>query len=357
MKKRSLVIYAAIIGSVLFCGAKFPDEDVISVEIDGKQIEFDVQPVIEDGHTLVPFRKVLESLGAKVIWNDESKTAYAQKDGTVVSIKQNERYIYKDGGEIALETPARKIGGRMLIPVRAVSEAFGYDVTWDGATQTVIITSAAGDIESLEKYGLPEYSGQPYIVINDNKAYFDASDITTEPFEEYSDLDSLGRCGTAFANICPEIMPEGERTSISSITPTGWLNVKYDFVSGKYLYNRCHLIGYQLAGENANKQNIITGTRYLNTEGMLPFENMVADYVEETAHHVLYRVKPLFGGDNLVAYGVYMEAKSVEDEEIEYNVFCYNVQPGVVINYRTGESRPELTYSGNDKTTEETYSN
>lgn len=188
-----------------------------------------------------------------------------------------------------------------------------------------------------------DYSGDAYIVINDNIPFFDESELTTEPFEIYSDLDYLGRCGAAFANICIDIMPAEERGSIGSVKPTGWHTVKYDFVEGKYLYNRCHLIGYQLAGENANEKNLITGTRYLNVTGMLPFENMVADYVKETDNHVFYRVTPYFEGENLVAKGVLMEAESVEDagDGVCFNVFCYNVQDGVVIDYATGESREE----------------
>lgn len=191
---------------------------------------------------------------------------------------------------------------------------------------------------------LPEYSGSPYVVLNDNWPDFDAEDMTLEPFETYSELDYLGRCGTAYANICIDIMPTEPRGDIGQVKPSGWQVAKYDFVDGKYLYNRCHLIGYQLAGENANKQNLITGTRYMNVEGMLPFENMVDGYVEETGSHVLYRVTPVFDGDNLVATGVEIEAFSVEDEGegICFHVFVYNVQPGVVIDYATGDNWEEL---------------
>ena len=187
---------------------------------------------------------------------------------------------------------------------------------------------------------IPEYSGEPYVVLQDNWPEFDAEDMTLEPFENYSELDSLGRCGVAYANICLEIMPTEPRGDIGQVKPSGWQTVKYDCVDGKYLYNRCHLIGYQLAGENANKQNLITGTRYMNVTGMLPFENMVDDYVEETENHVLYRVTPIFEGTNLVASGVQMEAFSVEDEGegVCFNVFVYNVQPGVTIDYATGDS-------------------
>ena len=187
---------------------------------------------------------------------------------------------------------------------------------------------------------LPDYSGQPYVVLSDNQPDFSQDDLSTEAFELYSVLDDLGRCGAAFANICPELMPTEERGSIGQIKPSGWQTEKYDFVDGKYLYNRCHLIGFQLAGENANEKNLITGTRYMNVQGMLPFENLVADYVKETGNHVLYRVSPLFQGDELVARGVRMEALSVEDggEGVCFHIFCYNVQPGVTIDYATGKS-------------------
>lgn len=187
---------------------------------------------------------------------------------------------------------------------------------------------------------IPEYSGEPYAAVNGNAPTFTADEITAEPFERYSDLDSLGRCGAAFANVCTEIMPTEERGSISSVKPSGWQSATYDFVDGRSLYNRCHLIGYQLSGENANKRNLITGTRYLNVVGMLPFENLVADYVKETDGHVLYRVTPIFVDDEAVARGVWMEGYSVEDEGdgVYFSVFCYNVQPGVVIDYATGES-------------------
>lgn len=185
-----------------------------------------------------------------------------------------------------------------------------------------------------------EYSGQPYVIINDNEPYFDKDDLTTQTFEKYSSLDSLGRCGVAYANIGEETMPTEKRGNIGMIKPSGWQIKKYDFIDGKYLYNRCHLIGYQLSGENANEKNLITGTRYMNTEGMLPFENEVADYVKDTGNHVLYRVTPVFEEDNLVADGVLMEAMSVEDRglDIEFNVFVYNVQPHVKIDYQTGKS-------------------
>lgn len=188
---------------------------------------------------------------------------------------------------------------------------------------------------------IPEYNGEPYIIINNNEPEFDSKYYLTSSFEEYSALDSLGRCGVAFANVSLETMPDEARGSIGSVKPSGWQTVKYDNVEGKYLYNRCHLIGYQLTGENANDRNLITCTRYMNTKGMLDFENKVANYVKETDNHVLYRVTPMYIGDNLVASGVQMEAYSVEDngKGIKFNVYVYNVQKGITIDYKTGESK------------------
>lgn len=187
------------------------------------------------------------------------------------------------------------------------------------------------------------YDGKPYVVINDNNPDFTEADMTTASFESYGELDGLGRCTTAFANIGKDLMPTEKRGSIGEVKPTGWQMAKYDNVDGKYLYNRCHLIGYQLTGENANAKNLITGTRYLNVDGMLPFENMVADYIKETGNHVLYRVTPVFSGDNFVASGVHMEAESVEDngDGILFNVYCFNAQPGIAIDYATGDSHQD----------------
>ena len=197
-----------------------------------------------------------------------------------------------------------------------------------------------GPALSLEE--VPEYSGEPYVVLENNEPSFTQEEMETIPSEEYSPLDLLGRCGTAVARVGLETMPTEERGEIGQVKPSGWQTVRYNgLVDGNYLYNRCHLIGFQLTGENANEENLITGTRYLNVEGMLPFENLVADYVEETGNHVLYRVTPEFQGDELVARGVLMEARSVEDdgEGISFCVFVYNVQPGIEIDYATGDSR------------------
>lgn len=186
---------------------------------------------------------------------------------------------------------------------------------------------------------IPEYRGNAYIILNENQPNFSSYDTTS--FETYSDLDALGRCGVAFANIGIDLMPTEARESIGQIKPTGWHTTKYDFISGKYLYNRCHLIGYQLTGENANEKNLITCTRYMNTEGMLTFENQVAEYVKKTKNHVLYRVTPDFKENNLLASGIQIEALSVEDngKGIRFNVYVYNIQDGVIIDYKTGDSK------------------
>ncbi len=199
------------------------------------------------------------------------------------------------------------------------------------------VGNGAGSV-SLDN--IPAFSGSPYVAINGNIPSFSSSEITTKSYESYSSLDSIGRCSVVIACLGRDIMPTEERGNIGQVKPSGWQTVKYDFVDGKYLYNRCHLIGFQLSGENANTRNLITGTRYMNVQGMLPFENMVADYIKETDNHVMYRVTPVFKGNELVARGVQIEAYSVEDEGdgICFNVYCYNVQPGVEIDYETGKS-------------------
>ncbi len=199
-----------------------------------------------------------------------------------------------------------------------------------------------GESTTRETAGaIPAYGKDPFVALNGNVPLFTENEYTTTAFENYAPLDALGRCGVTVACVGKELMPTEERGSIGQVKPSGWHTVKYDSVDGKYLYNRCHLIGFQLTGENANTRNLITGTRYLNVEGMLPFENMVADYVKETGNHVLYRVTPVFVDEELVARGVILEALSVEDkgEGICFHVYCYNVQPQVSIDYKTGESR------------------
>lgn len=209
-------------------------------------------------------------------------------------------------------------------------------------TVTVKPTAQTGEQNSVNILNIPAYSGKAYVVINDNIPRFSSTELKTTGYETYSNLDNLGRTQTAIACVGKDTMPkeDEERGSISSIKPTGWKQATYDNISGKYLYNRCHLIGWQLSAENANKKNLITGTKYLNINGMLPFENIVADYIKETGNHVAYRITPMYQGNNLLASGVQMEAFSVEDNGagICFNVYCYNVQPGILINYVDGSS-------------------
>lgn len=206
------------------------------------------------------------------------------------------------------------------------------------------VVNATTTITYFDLSSIPEFTDSPFVYINNNIPNFTEDNYTTKAFENYSELDSLGRCGVAFANICREIMPTEPRGEIGNVRPSGWKLAKYDIVEGKYLYNRCHLIGYQLAGENANEKNLITGTRYLNVQGMLPFENEVANYIKnqnkKENKHVLYRVTPIFENANLVASGVQMEAYSIEDQGqgVCFNVYVYNAQPGISINYANGES-------------------
>ena len=230
------------------------------------------------------------------------------------------------------------------MPALLCAVALALIVTACGGDSKIAVSADVSESapEIISPADVPEYAGIPYVEINGNEPGFSEKELSEESFEEYGELDDLGRCGMVCASVGEDLMPDEKRGKIGQVRPTGWHTVKYDNVDGKYLYNRCHLIGYQLSGENANEKNLITGTRYMNVEGMLPFENMVADYVKETDNHVMYRVVPVFEGDNLLASGVQMEAMSVEDggEGISYNVYVYNVQPGIDIDYATGESSP-----------------
>ena len=253
----------------------------------------------------------------------------------------------KSRGKTGKKQINQLLGLVVVVICLAISIIYGNDVLDTSKENNTIDVSNKNDtVEAsqtttyLNIEDIPEYTDNMYVEINNNKPFFEESEYTTESFENYSNLDQLGRCGVAYANISKEIMPpEGdERGSISNVKPTGWEQAKYD---GEYLYNRCHLIGYQLSDEDANELNLITGTRYFNVNGMLPFENEVAEYIKENENnHVLYRVTPIFKGENLLASGVEMEAYSVEDngQGVCFNVFVYNVQPGITINYETGES-------------------
>lgn len=224
----------------------------------------------------------------------------------------------------------------LLCLITAISILF-TSCSIDELKSLIFPDDAGAPSVSLES--IPDFDGStPYVIINENVPFF-TDEKTDSTYETFSELDSLGRCGVAISCIGKDLMPTEERGSIGHVKPSGWHSVKYDIVDGKYLYNRCHLIGFQLTGENDNEKNLITGTRYMNVDGMLPFEDMVADYVKETNNHVLYRITPIYDGYNLVASGVLMEAKSIEDDEICFCVYVYNEQPGIVIDFRTGESR------------------
>lgn len=314
--------------------------------VNDEQIEIDsgkgTAPVVINDRTLVPIRAIIESLNGTVEWNDNTQAVTLKMNNDTVSLVIDSTTAYFNGSERLLDTAPTVINDRTMLPVRFIAESFNLNVGWNDSTQTVTISNAVNSsVFSLAD--IPPYSGSPYTAVNNNVPYFSESDYTTVSFENYSPLDSLGRCGAAFANIGQDIMPTEERGAIGVVKPTGWQTIRYENIDGKYLYNRCHLIGFQLSGENANTQNLITGTRYMNTQGMLPFENMIADYVHETNNHVLYRVTPVFDGNNLLAAGVLMEALSMEDNgaDICFNVFCYNVQPGIKIDYATGMSEAE----------------
>ncbi len=308
MRKRLLLIAAVLCAGLLFgCGgAETTEETTQETEA--------AAPVVE-----------------------EEDTQAASKEETPAASQEEEKV--KEEEPAPEETPAEE----------APKEEEATATANTAEAEDAAVQAASGVTLS----DIPAYTDSPFVLVNDNVPFFQESEYTTEPFETYSNLDSLGRCGVAYANICQELMPTENRESISEIKPTGWHNNPYDFIDGGYLYNRCHLIAFELAGENANKQNLITGTRYFNVTGMLPFENMVADYVKETNNHVLYRVTPMFDSNNLVANGVLMEAYSVEDngDGIEYCVFCYNVQPGVAIDYATGNNWADGTVAAEETAT------
>lgn len=229
-----------------------------------------------------------------------------------------------------MELAKEEIGGLLSDSVQSVvSTAQQY-------VSNVIGSFGSQDVGSLER--IPEYTGEAYVTVNGNQPVFSSDEKNASPYEYYSELDSLGRCGYAEAKLSIELMPTEERGAIGSVKPSGWKTIKYSNIDGLYLYNRCHLIGYQLAGENANEKNLITGTRYLNVTGMLPWENLIADYIKETKDEVMYRVTPIFEGNNLVASGVQMEAESLGSDEISFNIYVFNIQPGIRIDYSNGNS-------------------
>lgn len=346
--KRLLSLLMALVLLCSFNIATAAEAD-ISVFINAAEVEFDVPPVIVDGRTLVPLRAIFEALGASVEWDNNTRSVLSERAGSSVSLTVGSNLMKVNGVDKILDVPAQIIQDRTLVPVRAISEVFECSVEWDNSTRSVLIYTGT-DVE-IDLSSIPSYTGAPFTVINNNVPFFDVTEFFANSFEYYSPLDYLSRCSTAIAVIGSDIMPTEPRGDIGSVKPTGWHSVKYDVIESGYLYNRCHLIGFQLAGENANKQNLITGTSYMNVEGMLPFENMIADYVKETDNHVIYRVTPVFYAEELVARGVLMEAYSIEDggEGILFNVFCYNVQPGIIINYPDGQSGTDGNFTPEDE--------
>ena len=370
-----IVLVVALIKSFVMLPvfATVGEDVVVSLQIDnpvmkvnGVQTEIDkgrnTVPVIIGSRTLVPIRAIVEAFGGTVVWDGNTRTVTLGLKDDVVKLTIDSAVAYHNEKATILDSTPTVINDRTMIPLRFVAESFNLGVAWEEGSRTItVIRNGFDDNEYiLVKSMVSEYSGNPYIQINNNKPFFKEYEIIEGSFEFYADLDELGRCDVAMASVGTDIMPTEERKSISSVTPTGWINAKYDIVSGGYLYNRCHLIGYQLTGENANAHNLITGTRYLNINGMLPFENMIDDYIERTNNNVMYRSTPVFTDNNLVCDGVLLEAYSVEDngQGICFCVYCYNVQPQIVIEYSTGRS-----YLGNgevsasNKTSEITYEN
>ncbi len=319
------------------------------MEVNGVETEIDVgrgtKPIITDGRTLVPIRAIIEAFDGVVGWDGATQTVTLTMADDVITLVINNKTAYLNNTAHTLDVAPTVINGRTMLPIRFIAEGFNLGVAWEGDTQTVTIIRNSFDAQEYNYLMnvVPAYSGLPYVEINNGTPLFKEYEIISGSFEYYSTLDELGRCDVCMASVGKDIMPTEERESISSITPTGWINASYNTIAGKYLYNRCHLIGYQLTGENDNEKNLITGTRYLNIDGMLPFENLIDDYIENTGNNVMYRVTPVFKENNLVADGVLLEAYSVEDngQGISFCVYCYNVQPTIIIDYTTGASRME----------------
>ncbi len=321
------------------------------MQVNGVQAEIDpgntTTPIVYRDRTLVPIRAIIEAFGGNVSWAPDTQTVSLDMAEDCIRLVINSNTAYLNNTSHYLDASPIIVNERTMLPIRFIAEGFNLGVAWDPASQTVsIIRNEFDDAEYNRLMSqVSDYSGFPYIEINNNSPYFADYEIIPASFEYYSNLDELGRCDVCMSSVSSDIMPSGDRESISSVTPTGWINKKYDSISGGYLYNRCHLIGYQLTGENANKRNLITGTRYLNIDGMLPFENMVDSYIDRTGNHVMYRVTPVFTGNNLLADGVLMEAYSVEDNGsgISFCVYCYNTQPSITLDYSTGNSWADVT--------------
>ena len=339
--------------SVVFAADAAKADTVVSLQIDnptmqvnGTQTQIDqvpgTTPVIRGGRTLVPIRAIIEAFGGQVGWDNDTRTVTLTMDDDIIKLVIDNRVAHFNGTASTLDVSPTIINGRTMLPIRYIAESFNLGVGWNDTTRTVYIVRNyfdANEQQQIRKL-IPTYDGQPYVEINGNTPFFKEHEIIDASFEFYADLDALGRCNIAMSSVGADLMPTDTRENISSVTPTGWINNTYDFIDGGYLYNRCHLIGFQLTGENANERNLITGTRYLNISGMLPFENKIDDYVEATNNNVIYRVTPIFNGNNLLADGVLLEAYSVEDNGagISFCVYCYNVQPYVSIDYATGSN-------------------
>ena len=316
------------------------------MKVNGVNTEIDkgegTKPVIINGRTLVPVRAIIEAFDGTVQWDGARRTVTLNMENDTIELEIGDSIAYYNDKAYTLEAAPCIINERTMLPIRFIAENFNIAVAWNNDTKTVFLVRNFFDEEEYERLmsSVPEYSGEPYVLVNHNKPYFRNYELIDASFEYYSKLDNLGRCGVCMASVGEDIMPTEKRGSISSVTPTGWINAQYDNVDGKYLYNRCHLIGFQLTGENANKRNLITGTRYLNVDAMLIFENMVDDYIEKTGNNVVYRSTPVFEENNLLADGVLLEGYSVEDngKGISFCVYCYNVQPGIFIDYKTGKS-------------------
>ena len=350
-KKIAVSILCAL---VLCVSALAADGDIVVslrlgeelMTVNGRETEIDpgrgTKPLIVNERTLVPIRAVIEAFGGTVGWDGATRSAILEMNGDTVRLVLDSTTAYLNGEAKTLDVAPVAINERTMLPIRFVAESFGLGVAWDGQTRTVTVLQQEFDQAEYDALMalVPEYTGDAWEPLGSNAPFFERWELIPGSFEYYGALDALGRCGVCYASVGPDLMPTEERGAIGSVKPTGWINGKYDVVDGGYLYNRCHLIGFQLTGENANEKNLITGTRYLNIEGMLPFENAVAEFVKETGMRVLYRVTPVFSGDNLLADGVLLEAWSVEDggESLSFCVYCYNVQPYVDIDYATGAS-------------------
>ncbi len=357
MKKHALTLMAIIFMLICACtntSADNTSDVVVSMqinnpvmEINGVEKEIDegrsTAPIVLNDRTLVPIRAIIEAFGGSVGWEGETQTVTLNMNENTIKLVIDSDTAYLNNTSHTLDAAPTVVNERTMLPIRFIAEGFNIGVAWEGGPQRVTLVRNTLDKQEYDYLvnNTPPYSGSPYAEINGGVPFFKKYEIIGGSFEYYSELDTLGRCDVCMASVAQDIMPTEKRESISSVTPTGWINKSYDNVPGKYLYNRCHLIGYQLTGENANERNLITGTRYFNVDGMLPFEDRIDDYIDRTGNHVMYRATPLFKDNNLVADGVLLEAYSVEDsgDGISFCVYCYNVQPGIIIDYATGDSR------------------